>query len=573
MTRKSKARYNLNRTYKVSQTVKALRRALALGLATAVVAPAAQAGTCISVINDVFCFGDFGDDTLDSWTSGELAVYDTFDPATVEMDGSIYTDNTEGMVVWNNNDLTFINDGFVIVNDSGAQYNSYNRVGVYAESFQGDVSFENTGVIAVVEDSGNWGSSFTVGARIEAAQDITVTNSSFIASDNDGGFSAGLQAVSYGGGSISITNSATGDIGAEANNFGNAVALGVYGGGGTITVSNAGDIGASAVDDYGSAFGVRTFNGNTTITASGTSEINVQGYDAFGISATVYGGQTVDISNAGLIETDAFDDAYGIRVSQSGYGNVSVTNSGTIDSYTANDWAAGISVYANTGDVTVTNSQYGTILVDGGQDSAGISVRSDTGDVTVSNAGSIYSTSSYAYGIYIYGADNNTITVTNSGEINSDGGTNAVGIDIQGDGITVDVTNTGDIYANDGSRYNIGIRIDATNNGPTSYGSITVSNTGGRIEAGKYSGGSYGAAIGIETFANGDITVTNSGSDALGYGSIVAVSDDSGRATGISAYSENGNISISNTGGKYAGVVASSGFDVSPYGFAEAVAI
>ena len=61
MTRKSKARFNLNRTYKVSQTVKALRRALALGFATAAVAPAAQAGTCISVVNDVFCVGYFGD--------------------------------------------------------------------------------------------------------------------------------------------------------------------------------------------------------------------------------------------------------------------------------------------------------------------------------------------------------------------------------------------------------------------------------------------------------------------------------------------------------------------------------
>ena len=70
MTRKSKARYNLSRTYKVSQTVKALRRALALGLATAVIAPAAQA-TCISIVNDVFCFGDFADTTLDSWN--ELA--------------------------------------------------------------------------------------------------------------------------------------------------------------------------------------------------------------------------------------------------------------------------------------------------------------------------------------------------------------------------------------------------------------------------------------------------------------------------------------------------------------------
>ena len=40
MTRKSKARYGLKRTYKINPTVKALRSALFLGLATAAAAPA-----------------------------------------------------------------------------------------------------------------------------------------------------------------------------------------------------------------------------------------------------------------------------------------------------------------------------------------------------------------------------------------------------------------------------------------------------------------------------------------------------------------------------------------------------
>ena len=238
MTRKSKARYNLNRTYKVSQTVKALRRALALGLATAVVAPAAQAGTCISVINDVFCFGDFGDTTLDS--GNELAVYDTFDPATVEMDGNIYTDNYAGMIVFNEADLTFNNDGNVILNDSGASWG--NHTGVDVDSFQGDVTFDNSGVIAVVKDSSGWGGN-GIAARVVAAQDITVTNTGFIATENDGGFTAGLQVVSSGSGAINITNALTGDIGAASTDYGDAVALGVYNGG-TVNITNNGDIGA-----------------------------------------------------------------------------------------------------------------------------------------------------------------------------------------------------------------------------------------------------------------------------------------------------------------------------------------
>ena len=43
MTRKSKARYGMNRTYKLNAAVKALRSALFAGMAMAAVAPAAQA--------------------------------------------------------------------------------------------------------------------------------------------------------------------------------------------------------------------------------------------------------------------------------------------------------------------------------------------------------------------------------------------------------------------------------------------------------------------------------------------------------------------------------------------------
>ena len=561
MTRKSKARYNLNRTYKVSQTVKALRRALALGLATAVVAPAAQAGTCISVINDVFCFGDFGDTTLDSWN--ELAVYDTFDPATVEMDGTIYTDNDRGIIAWNNDDMTFNNDGAVLVNDSPYQYFSYNRVGVYAESFQGDVTFDNTGVIAVVENSNNFGERFTIGARVEAAQDITITNSGFIASENDGGFAAGLQAVSYGGGTISITNAATGDIGAEANDYGTAVAMGVYGGNGTVNITNNGDIGAASQSD--SAFGIRVFNADTTITTGSTSEINVQAQDqAFGMDVQAYNSQTVDITNAGLIETDAGDDAYGIRVDQSGYGDVTVTNSGTIDSYAVNDWAAGIAVYANDGDVSVTNSQYGTILSNGNDDSAGIAVRADTGDITVSNAGGIYSTSEDAAGVVTFGKYRNTVDISNSGTIGvvaeySIFGSSAVGVYAIGVSNDTTVTNSGEIYAVNGTDVNAGVVIFGPGTG--SYGTATVTNTG-VISAGKYSEGggsnSFGDAYGVLADVNGDVSVTNTGSyseNGSGDAGILAYNEDGGWTVGVQASSANGNVSVTNSN-KYSYVTA-----------------
>ena len=559
MTRKSKARFNLNRTYKVSQTVRALRRALALGLATAAVAPAAQAGVCVSVVNDVFCVGDFGDTTLDSWN--ELSVYDTFDPATVEMDGTIYTDNGSGIIAWNQDDMTFTNDGVVLVNDSPYAYFSYDRVGVYAESLQGNVTFVNTGVIAAVENSYNVGNSVTRGARVEAAYNATVTNSGFIASENDGGQAAGLSVVSYNSGILSITNAVTGDIGAEANNGGDAIALFAGSNGdGAINITTAGDIAAASEDD--NAFGIFAALGDTNITAASTSEINVQGGDdATGIFSLVIDDQTVDISNAGLIETDAGDDAYGIKVNHLGYGDVTVTNSGTIDSYAVNDWAAGIAVYANDGDVSVTNSQYGTILSDGNDDSAGINVRADTGDITVSNAGAIYSTAESAAGIIVVGYDNNTVTISNSGIIgasaeNSNVNVVATGIYAIGNGIDVTVTNSGDIYAINGDDSNAGIFI-STNVGPSDYGSVTVNNTG-VIVAGKYneggSGSGFGDAYGVAAFSNGDIAITNTGSygDVAG---IVAYNENGGWTVGVQASSDNGNVSVTNSN-KYSVITA-----------------
>ena len=558
MTRKSKARFNLNRTYKVSQTVKALRRALALGLATAVVAPAAQAGVCVSVVNDVFCVGDFGDTTLDSWN--ELSVYDTFDPATVEMDGTIYTDNDSGIIAWNQDDMTFTNDGVVLVNDSPYASFSYDRVGVYAESLQGNVTFVNTGAIAAVENSGNVNSSVTRGARVEAADNATVTNSGFIASENDGGQAAGLSVVSYNSGILSITNAVTGDIGAEANNGGDAIALFAGSNGdGAINITTAGDIAAASEDD--NAFGMFTALGDINITAASTSEINVQGGDdATGIFSLVIDDQTVDISNAGLIETDAGDDAYGIKVNHIGYGDVTVSNSGTIDSYAVNGFADGIAVFPNTGDVSVSNSQYGTLLADGSDYSSGIRVFGATGDITVSNAGGIYSTSENAFGIFTIG-NYNKIEISNSGTIgvaaeNSISGTAATGVRALGYSNDTTVTNSGEIHAVNGD-VNVGVAIVGPGTG--SYGTATVTNTG-VISAGssKYSsegsGNSYGDAFGVLADVNGDITVTNTGS-ADQYGTINAYNENGGWTVGVQASSDNGNVSVTNSN-KYSVITA-----------------
>ncbi|MFM6988062.1 MAG: hypothetical protein ACKOXG_05265, partial [Arenimonas sp.] len=175
MTRKSKARYGLKRTYKINPTVKALRSALFLGLATAAAAPAAQAGVCVSVVNDVICAGDFTN-TLDSWN--ELSVADPFDPTTIELDANVSVYDQDGVFAWNFDDLSLINDGNIIA-EGGLWSGSI--TGIYAEAGNGALDFTNNGwIIADKEDTYWYSNGRAVGADLEADYGITAVNNGLI---------------------------------------------------------------------------------------------------------------------------------------------------------------------------------------------------------------------------------------------------------------------------------------------------------------------------------------------------------------------------------------------------------
>ena len=172
MTRKSKARYGLNRTYKLNPAVKALRNALFAGITMAAIAPGAQA-TCVEVANTVTCSGIFGG-TLTS--GGDLLVSLPFDPATIILDDTtVITALGGGVNAVNSNDLTIISDA--IIDAYGPGY----VAGIYALSQFGDTSVTNNGTITAYSYGG--GAAGIV--AVSNYNDVSVTNNGSIEADSD----------------------------------------------------------------------------------------------------------------------------------------------------------------------------------------------------------------------------------------------------------------------------------------------------------------------------------------------------------------------------------------------------
>jgi hypothetical protein len=113
MTRKSRARYGLSRTYKINPTVRALRNALLASLALAGAASSAQAACVEDPANVVTCSGAFTS-TLDS--AGELLVTNPADPASIILDDTTDVTTTDqfGVNVSNSGDLTLVSDALMM---------------------------------------------------------------------------------------------------------------------------------------------------------------------------------------------------------------------------------------------------------------------------------------------------------------------------------------------------------------------------------------------------------------------------------------------------------------------------
>lgn len=583
MTRKSKARYGLKRTYKINPTVKALRSALFLGLATAAAAPAAQAGTCVKVVNQVICAGDFTG-TLDSWN--ELSVVDPFDPAIVELDANVTAYAEAAVDAWNIDNLTLINDGNLI-SESGVN-NLGSMAALYAESTDGSVDFTNNGwIISNKGDTylSNYGASS--GAVLDAKYGITAVNNGLIAgtSYDESDDAYGLVARNHGSGDVTITNNASGDILARSNWDSDATGLLADNWDGDITIVNDGRVAAEA--DWW-AIGIQAnASDDVTISVGATGEVDVNGWAATGIRASGGDYSAIAVNNAGNIEaTGVYAEGVSIygdfrsTVDVNNYGEILVEGFGR---------ATGVSINGNGIDVAIDN--FGTIRAYGGDNgNVGVYIDgmnngpTDYGSVTLNNRGVIYAGDKYSnnsvsnpsYGdaagvVAISGGD---ITITNAGSYGSTVGIIAGTESGSAFGVYAESL-AGDITISNGSvgetgKYSLGV-IGAVSDmdygtamfggqvagisAMTGDGAVRVDNHG-IVFAGN---GNYGDAVGIRAAAYGggmfmplalysapgDVTVTNGG--------VVVAYADLGDATGIDAISDYGDITVTNSGTVRAG--------------------
>ena len=290
MTRKSKARYGMNRTYKLNAAVKALRSALFAGMAMAAVAPAAQAA-CTVVDNTITCTGAFGS-TL-NFGPGDVAL--PFDPTIIQLDAGTDIDviGDFGVNAFSLMDLSLVNDGSINV------YNEFgNAIGIYALSQYGDTEVINNGSISATSYSG----SVAGIVAVSAYGDASASNDFFINTYTVYGDAYGM-----------YVSSPFGDVNA----------------------STGLDSSTTAQSVFGDATGIRaqSLAGDVSIDSAGAITALSTNGDAIGILATsVYG--TVDVSNGGYLRAEtSYGNAFGIAA-VSTYDDVAVYNTGGVHAVT-----------------------------------------------------------------------------------------------------------------------------------------------------------------------------------------------------------------------------------------------
>ena len=180
--------------------------------------------------------------------------------------------------------------------------------------------------------------------------------------------------------------------------------------------------------------------------------VNIQSGVRMDINGSTIGlGSGTIVSNAGILDTNAFYNGYGISSGANGRsqaGNNRITNESTGSILTNGTNSTGIYIISRATALSNTINNYGTIQTGGGNahgiysnSSINTSARGDT----ITNTGTITTSGSGSYGIY---SDSTaaTQTISNSGFITSSGsGSSAVRI--LNTGNIVSLTNSGEIVA------------------------------------------------------------------------------------------------------------------------------
>lgn len=431
--------------------------------------------------------------------------------------------------------------------------------GIHAWSATGSITINNSGTIDTVTYSGYQGIRATSGGA--AGTVVTIDN----AGDITANWTA-IRAIQYGGGAISITNSA--DL---ASKYGDGIHASTSAiSGGAVSVINSGSIGYDGGIVPVDAHGIYV---ETSATPTSSTDI-VDGYISItntgsiyslesGIKAAAYGGGNIDIENGGPAAGDggliyagyAADGvtvvnplASGIHAYSFGGGAITVDNNVSGQIYATND---GIKVWqdsvlpttpASTGSITVTNEgNIGSTAQPVGYNGifAGMAGDNYMNAISVTNSGNIYASNEGAVAYSFVGGD---VTVANSatGTISSVfGGIDAqAGLGIDGYSGTVTVTNAGTVQAT-GALVGIvltpGDGILASNFGTsrdpavldvlgqTNPLDVSVTNSGtvvggGTLVSGVYTTSGFGGdGINVIDFGTGDTVVSNEAGGAV-YG-------------------------------------------------------
>jgi Autotransporter beta-domain len=492
MTRKNKARHGLARSYRIAPTVKMLRAAIVTSVLMTV------AGTACAA-------------PLPAFNAGI----------------SVYEPNIDVVI---DNDYDYTVDA------------SFKAVGISGIASNGDVSINNSGDLNVYAD-GYYGSSSAYGIFSSAHGDSNVTNSGNInvtahtsLINFNSAEAQGIKSFAITGDSI-VAND--GIIHIDVASTGLALAFGInaYSGYGDVNVQNTGDIYIAAdaggtVIAAGIEVGSRT--GNGVVNNSGGIIINAESESWASLHGikTYSSGGGFDIVNVGdiALSTVADSDADAAAIfTQSFSGNASIET-----------------LVENAGDLTVTaNSIYGKSSV------RGISTYGQNSSISIENAGDINLVSeadhgyANAFGILTGGAY--AADVFNSGDIDINVSANvaeynysqSLAFGIYSQGVFSLIENVGDIVitanSGNGSLHAKGIAADGVWADVQNSGSITID---------AYSETDQVDASGIDIVSLYDAIVYNSGD--------ISVSAESGsgiaQAVGIHIYSQDGTISLNNTG-------------------------
>lgn len=541
MTRKSKARYGLKRTYRVNPTVKALRAALMAGLMATASTAALAAPPPVDIAIEYF-------------EPGDITVVN---PAT-----DLYADAI------------------------------YAAGGIVAISYYGDVDISNGGSISASAGYYYGYDALAAGIYAEAGYDATVVNTGDIdayAYGSNGGPARALgiyaRSGTDGGGVTDISNEGAIGTASYSSSYGLSVGIAGFSDSGSMLITNSGQLISTATvyaDDYfaeAQAIGIQA-DSSAALSITNSGLINVASYvydasetlaasaSAIGISAS---GLSISITNSGDIDAFASNDVY--------LGEATATG---IDAYARNDIAIG-----NTGDIDLAGGsgdgyyRYGYypnyVYFAGDFNGTGISAVSTYGSISVTNSGNITITDqnpvdamsgSSRSGDWHIGIVADTLlgdaSINNSGDITIAGGEMGYGLVARTDSLTdyydcpppydngyyvcynrygggdATVVNSGDIAitltAVQDSPNNFGFGISASTG---KYGGDAVVQNSGDITINAGGGSANGISAGSTGKYSNGITVVNNSGD------IVLTASDF--ATGIDARSVN-NVYVTNSG-------------------------